>query len=197
MCRRQPQQGRQAVALGLRLLAPRRTTVPAAAPPRRNAGSHLLAAAACWASRQACFCGWCVAVLVRAYVYLRERQELVICGTGVEWGRRVDHGEGSGALPRTIPKLLIEIVPYQPRLNARLGCTVYPEIGEVARAAVRRLRGMRLCADGGEATATHLVVGKDRRTLKVRIVCECVYQLLPSKKHALCHMRSRRALAGP
>ena len=45
---------------------------------------------------------------------------------------------------------------------------VEPEVQELLRAAVRRLRGLRLCEDGHEeARLTHLVLGAQRRTLKV------------------------------
>ena len=47
---------------------------------------------------------------------------------------------------------------------------VEPEVLELLRAAVRRLRGLRLCEDGNEeARLTHLVLGEQRRTLKVRL----------------------------
>ena len=46
---------------------------------------------------------------------------------------------------------------------------VEPEVQELLRAAVRRLRGLRLCENGHEeARLTHLVLGAPRRTLKVR-----------------------------
>lgn len=42
------------------------------------------------------------------------------------------------------------------------------EVQEVARNAVRALRGIRLCAEGHEeGRLTHLVLGHQRRTLKV------------------------------
>ena len=42
------------------------------------------------------------------------------------------------------------------------------EVQEVARNAVRALRGIRLCAEGHEeGRLTHLVLGQQRRTLKV------------------------------
>lgn len=41
-------------------------------------------------------------------------------------------------------------------------------MAEVVRAAVQRLRGLRLCEDGREEGAvTHLVIGAERRTIKV------------------------------
>ena len=46
--------------------------------------------------------------------------------------------------------------------------TVQPELQELLRVAVRRLRGLRLCEEGHEeARLTHLVLGAQRRTLKV------------------------------
>ncbi|KAL3133363.1 hypothetical protein ABBQ38_007235 [Trebouxia sp. C0009 RCD-2024] len=48
-----------------------------------------------------------------------------------------------------------------------LSC-VEGEVQEVARSAVRALRGIRLCAEGHEeGRLTHLVLGQQRRTLKV------------------------------
>ena len=50
------------------------------------------------------------------------------------------------------------------------GCVsaVEPEVQELARNAVRALRGVRLCAEGHEeGRLTHLVLGQQRRTLKV------------------------------
>lgn len=50
------------------------------------------------------------------------------------------------------------------------GCVhaVEAEVQEVARSAVRSLRGVRLCAEGHEeGRLTHLVLGRQRRTLKV------------------------------
>ena len=45
---------------------------------------------------------------------------------------------------------------------------VEPEVQELARSAVRALRGVRLCAEGHEeGRLTHLVLGQQRRTLKV------------------------------
>lgn len=45
---------------------------------------------------------------------------------------------------------------------------VEAEVQEVARSAVRSLRGVRLCAEGHEeGRLTHLVLGRQRRTLKV------------------------------
>ena len=45
--------------------------------------------------------------------------------------------------------------------------SVDPELLELLRVAVRRLRGLRLCEDGSEeARLTHLVLGAQRRTLK-------------------------------
>ena len=47
-------------------------------------------------------------------------------------------------------------------------CAVEPEVQELARNAVRALRGVRLCAEGHEeGRLTHLVLGQQRRTLKV------------------------------
>lgn len=47
-------------------------------------------------------------------------------------------------------------------------CAVEAEVQEVARNAVRALRGVRLCAEGHEeGRLTHLVLGQQRRTLKV------------------------------
>lgn len=41
-------------------------------------------------------------------------------------------------------------------------------VHEVARNAVRSLRGVRLCSEGHEeGRLTHLVLGQSRRTLKV------------------------------
>ena len=41
-------------------------------------------------------------------------------------------------------------------------------MAEVVKAAVRRLRGLRLCEDGHEEGAvTHLIIGAERRTIKV------------------------------
>lgn len=49
------------------------------------------------------------------------------------------------------------------------------EVQEVARSAVRALRGIRLCAEGHEeGRLTHLVLGQQRRTLKV---CTLTYML--------------------
>ena len=43
---------------------------------------------------------------------------------------------------------------------------------EVARNAVRALRGIRLCAEGHEeGRLTHLVLGQQRRTLKACCAC--------------------------
>ena len=45
--------------------------------------------------------------------------------------------------------------------------SVGPELLELLRVAVRRLRGLRLCEEGcEEARLTHLVIGAQRRTLK-------------------------------
>ena len=47
-------------------------------------------------------------------------------------------------------------------------CAVEAEVQEVARNAVSSLRGVRLCAEGHEeGRLTHLVLGQQRRTLKV------------------------------
>ena len=47
-------------------------------------------------------------------------------------------------------------------------CAVELEVQELARNAVRALRGVRLCAEGHEeGRLTHLVLGQQRRTLKV------------------------------
>ncbi len=47
-------------------------------------------------------------------------------------------------------------------------CAVEAEVQELARNAVRALRGVRLCAEGHEeGRLTHLVLGQQRRTLKV------------------------------
>lgn len=49
------------------------------------------------------------------------------------------------------------------------------EVQEVARSAVRALRGVRLCAEGHEeGRLTHLVLGQQRRTLKVRTLLHAV-----------------------
>lgn len=49
-------------------------------------------------------------------------------------------------------------------------CTVTAAQAEALKGAVRKLRaGFRLCPDGREAT--HLVVGAERRTLKVTPIC--------------------------
>lgn len=43
-------------------------------------------------------------------------------------------------------------------------------MADLVKSAVRRLRGLRLCAEGREDGAiTHLVVGKERRTLKLML----------------------------
>ena len=43
---------------------------------------------------------------------------------------------------------------------------------QLARNAVRSLRGVRLCAEGHEeGRVTHLVLGHQRRTLKVEQLC--------------------------
>ena len=48
-------------------------------------------------------------------------------------------------------------------------CAVEAEVQELARNAVRALRGVRLCAEGHEeGRLTHLVLGQKRRTLKVQ-----------------------------
>jgi hypothetical protein len=45
--------------------------------------------------------------------------------------------------------------------------SVSPELLELLRVAVRRLRGLRLCEEGcEEARLTHLIIGAQRRTLK-------------------------------
>ena len=47
---------------------------------------------------------------------------------------------------------------------------VAPELQDLLRVAVRRLRGLRLCEEGHEeARLTHLVLGEQRRTLKVSL----------------------------
>lgn len=47
-------------------------------------------------------------------------------------------------------------------------CAVEGAVHEVARNAVRSLRGVRLCSEGREeGRLTHLVLGQPRRTLKV------------------------------
>ena len=57
-------------------------------------------------------------------------------------------------------------LPAAPRY---LGFTsVSPELRELARVAMQKLPGMRPCPAGrGDAAATHLILGDDRRTIKV------------------------------
>lgn len=57
-------------------------------------------------------------------------------------------------------------LPAAPRY---LGFTsVSPELRELARVAMQKLPGMRPCPSGrGDAAATHLILGDDRRTIKV------------------------------
>ncbi|RMZ54717.1 hypothetical protein APUTEX25_003095 [Auxenochlorella protothecoides] len=46
--------------------------------------------------------------------------------------------------------------------------SVDKDVAELARSATLRLRGIRLCSSGrGEAGATHLVLGRERRTIKL------------------------------
>ena len=54
------------------------------------------------------------------------------------------------------------------RLTCTVLCAVDGPVHEVARNAVRSLRGVRLCSEGHEeGRITHLVLGQSRRTLKV------------------------------
>lgn len=51
-------------------------------------------------------------------------------------------------------------------------CAVEAGVQDVARNAVRALRGIRLCAEGHEeGRLTHLVLGQQRRTLKASTTC--------------------------
>lgn len=51
----------------------------------------------------------------------------------------------------------------------------------LAKLATKKLRGIRLCADGGEESVTHLVLGKDRRTFKVLMaVAKGAYLVTPT-----------------
>ena len=56
-------------------------------------------------------------------------------------------------------------------MSGRLAMTsLEPEMMEVVHSAARRLRGLTLCQDGREEGAvTHLIIGLERRTIKVRI----------------------------
>jgi len=59
---------------------------------------------------------------------------------------------------------------------------VEAEVQELARNAVRSLRGVRLCAEGHEeGRLTHLVLGQQRRTLKVG-------QPAPQQGHETAHL---------
>lgn len=52
---------------------------------------------------------------------------------------------------------------------------------ELCKSATRRLRGLRLCSEGREdGRVTHLVIGKERRTLKLMLAgaAGAVYQLV-------------------
>ena len=47
-------------------------------------------------------------------------------------------------------------------------CAAAPEaIVAAARKAAKQLRGLRMCADGREEHVTHLILGAERRTIKV------------------------------
>ncbi len=51
----------------------------------------------------------------------------------------------------------------------------------LAKMATKKLRGIRLCAEGGEENLTHLVVGKERRTFKALMaVAKGAYLLTPT-----------------
>ena len=53
--------------------------------------------------------------------------------------------------------------------------TVDPGVVDLVKSAVRRLRGVRLCSEGREDGAiTHLVIGKERRTLKLMLAGTCL-----------------------
>lgn len=47
-------------------------------------------------------------------------------------------------------------------------CAVSTATQDTAKTAIQKLRGIRLCPEGCEHRITHLIVGKERRTLKVR-----------------------------
>ena len=55
------------------------------------------------------------------------------------------------------------------RLSNRSCAGAVPDqVSSLVRRAVKQLRGVRLCTEGREEAATHLVLGAERRTLKVR-----------------------------
>jgi hypothetical protein len=62
------------------------------------------------------------------------------------------------------------------RVQANPGCSyctppaVDPGVQDLCKSAVHRLRGLRLCPEGQEdSKITHLVIGKERRTLKLML----------------------------
>lgn len=60
------------------------------------------------------------------------------------------------------------------KLTRKNQCAVEGPVHEVARNAVRSLRGVRLCSEGHEdGRVTHLVLGQSRRTLKVCLKHMC------------------------
>lgn len=78
--------------------------------------------------------------------------------------RRVTRSAKPTAAPMVPPNT--SALPAAPRY---LGFTsVSPELRELARVAMQKLPGMRPCPSGrGDAAATHLILGDDRRTIKV------------------------------
>lgn len=70
--------------------------------------------------------------------------------------------------------------------SCELGCAgmrlaVSKDVTALAKIVTKRIRGMRLCSEGGEGRITHLVLGAERRTLKLLLaVAHGAHLLSPS-----------------
>lgn len=64
---------------------------------------------------------------------------------------------------------------------------VDPAIVELGKGAVKRLRGLRLCPPGVEHHITHLVIEKERRTLKVHVcsLADAHHDLGSPRRHCI------------
>ncbi len=67
-------------------------------------------------------------------------------------------------------------------------CAVEEGTAELAAAAVKRLRRLRMCPEGRDEMATHLIVGSQKRTLKVWLLHTSTSCSLPTASAQwLCH----------
>ncbi|KAL6766685.1 hypothetical protein ACKKBG_A36965 [Auxenochlorella protothecoides x Auxenochlorella symbiontica] len=75
---------------------------------------------------------------------------------------------GGAKLAAEVPVAEVLAGPRDPQPGLLALTSVEKDVAELARSATLRLRGIRLCSSGrGEAGATHLVVGRERRTIKL------------------------------